>query len=185
MALDRLRSYTISLTAGVDFPVNVDGDFFFAHSNASPYDILFDSENSFINTSVGARIKFVKPYQRFVLTSSNTQSVRIIVGYGDYDNTVEAVLAFLIPATLVSTTADVTVGSTATLISAQNSLRREIGITVPDGADTGIRWGDSNVTATRGKLLLPGMAAFFGTTAAIYGVRAGSTDVDVSITEFA
>ena len=183
MALKRLRSYDISLNAGVDYNLNVDGNIFFAASNSSVYSLRFDDENLFQSVKVGAKINFDSSYRRITLTSATTQNVRVIAGYGDFDNTVESVLAFLIPASILDPISDVTIGATATLIAAQDSTRREIALTLLDTATAGIRIGDSGVTATKGLLLVPGTTVFIGTSAAIYGIRTGSSDETLTALE--
>lgn len=185
MALDRLKTYDIQLTGGVDFPVNVDGDVFFLHSASFNIDIIFDEENVFKTQREGAKINFSKPYNRVIISSSTSQNIRCIFGYGDFDNTVEQVNAILVPNTTIEALADVTVTSTAAQLVAQNALRRALGITIPDTADTGIRIGDSGMANSgEGQLLLPGTTHYLVTTAQIYAVIAGSTNIAVTISEY-
>ena len=77
--------------------------------------------------------------------------------------------------------ADVTVTSSATLISASNANRASLNCTNTD-AGVHVRWGSSSVTATTGQQLQAGLAISIRNTAAIYMISEG-TDVTVSCTE--
>lgn len=78
---------------------------------------------------------------------------------------------------------DVTVSNSATLISAANSDRLEITISVKDTEANGIRIGGGGVTATKGIYVGPGQSYTAANRGALYGIRDGAADVAVNITE--
>lgn len=78
---------------------------------------------------------------------------------------------------------DVTVGNSATEIAAADPDSLYIEIAIKPDAANGIRLGDGTVGATKGRWLGPGMSTHINIqNHAIYGIRDGSEDVDVTIT---
>ena len=99
---------------------------------------------------------------------------------GDIEATVTATVE---GADTINTPVDVTCTATAGLLIAGNTDRKEVEIGVKDDEPNGIRVGGSGVTATRGSYIAPGTSKFFANTAALYGIRDGSSDVDAYIFE--
>lgn len=80
-------------------------------------------------------------------------------------------------ATTVTPLNDVTVTNVATQIRFASTSRVALNITNLSGS-TGVRWGDSSVTATKGQRIGPGQSAQITATAAVFMI---SEDVNVSI----
>ncbi len=76
---------------------------------------------------------------------------------------------------------DVTVTSTATLITAGSAFRTGISCTNHDAA-VHVRWGSSTVTATKGQRFLAGASIEIATKGPVYMISEGA-NVTVSCTE--
>lgn len=81
----------------------------------------------------------------------------------------------------VTSIADVTVTSAATLVKAANGERTALSCTNND-ASVHVRWGDSAITTTRGEQIKAGASIEIQNRGPIYMISE-STDVQVSCTE--
>lgn len=82
----------------------------------------------------------------------------------------------------IVTFVDATVSNTAAVVIAARPDRDAAIITNQDAAEY-IRVGDSAITASRGIRVGPGESATLYTTAAIYAIREGSSDVTAALGE--
>lgn len=82
----------------------------------------------------------------------------------------------------IVTFADATVSNSAAVVIAERPDRDAAIIQNLDTAEN-IRIGDSSITTTRGTRVGPGETATLYTTAAIYAIREGSSDVSVARVE--
>jgi hypothetical protein len=69
----------------------------------------------------------------------------------------------------------------ATLLAAANANRKEVLIHVPSDAANSIRVGSATVTAGAGLEVEAGSTLALSVECAIYAIRTGASDVDVSI----
>lgn len=178
------RTYVIALTANQEYNLGVDGNMYAVISNTGDFTITLDESNRLVQQTAGMGGEFTDEYERVTLLSTTTQSVTVVFGYGKYRDaraTVSATINTTIsPSDTVDNTSDITVGSTATLLKAADSDAKEVLIHVPSDAANSIRVGGASVTATSGLEIEPGSTASLACEAALYGIRDGSTDVDVS-----
>lgn len=103
------------------------------------------------------------------------------IGYGDISDPPSAV-STQVPNSQ-SSTADATAGAAAAEIVAANANRRRVHIGANGNNTQYVRIGDSNITATRGVQLGPGMAITIEGTQAIYAIREAAGTVDIWILE--
>lgn len=178
------RTYTIGLTANQEYPLNVSGDFYRVLENTGQFTITFDESNRFTDQEAGMGAKFVDDYSRLTLLSPTTQTVVVVLGFGEFEDARASVNATInttiSPSDTLDNDSDITIGSTATLIKAADASTKEVLIHVPSDAANSIRIGSATVTATSGIEIEPGATIAIACEAALYGIRDGSTDVDVS-----
>lgn len=87
-------------------------------------------------------------------------------------------------ATQILTPADVTTtDASVTLIRASRDTRKEVIVKSLDTNSGNLRIGDSSITSSKGVQLCPGESITLATTAAVYIIREGSTNVGVSMLE--
>lgn len=179
------RTYTISLTANTEYPLTVAGDFFRVLENTGQFQIVFDESNRFTDLEAGMGAKFVDDYERISLLSTTTQSVVVVFGYGVFEDARASVNATInttiSPSDTGDNPSDVTVGVAATLISPALGSQKEVMIHVPSSAANSIRVGTASVAATAGIEIEPGSTNVFSVEYALYGIRTGASDVDVSL----
>lgn len=78
---------------------------------------------------------------------------------------------------------DVTVSNSAILLAAADvGDRLELMISIPETESNGIRIGGADVTATKGGYIPAGSIVFIPFESALYAIRDGSNDVNVTIT---
>lgn len=179
------RMYSATLTNGQSRTFTTPGNFFMYYSGDGALDVVLNLSNKFLSLVPGVSLKFSKQQMfddvTITNTSGATQTVQVVIGFGEMVDIRSLVTVNQTPSDTVSTTADVTVASTATLISGADSSRREIIIAVDIGASNGIRVGDSGVTATDGLYVGIGQSVSLNTSAAVYGIRDGASDATVSV----
>ena len=184
MSNKNFRTYTISLTANQEYPLEVDGDMYAVIANTGDFTIRFDESNRLTNQSSGMGGSFPREYERVTLVSTTTQTVTIILGFGEFSDARASlnatVNATIEPSDTVDNTTDISVGATATLLKAADTNTKEVIIHVPSDAANSIRVGGASVSATSGVEVEPGSTLTISCEAALYGIRDGATNVSVS-----
>lgn len=178
------RTYTISLTANQEYPLNVGGDFFRVLENTGQFSVTFDESNRFTDQEAGMGAKFVDPYDRIIFLSTTTQTIVVVLGYGAFEDSRASVNATInttiSPSDTVDNAADISVGATATLLKAADANTKEVLIHVPSDAANSIRIGGASVAAGTGIEVEPGSTLSIACEAALYGIRDGASNVTVS-----
>lgn len=184
MSSKNFRSYVVSLTADQEYPLRVRGNMYAVIENTGNFTITFDESNRIALATAGTGGEFQQPYEDVKLLSTTTQTVTIVLGFGKYRDaraTVNATVNTTVaPSDTLDNDSDVTVGSSATLLKAADTDTKEILVHVPSDAANSIRVGNASVTATSGIEVEPGSTLAISAEAAVYGIRDGSSDVDVS-----
>jgi len=189
MSLKNYRSYTIQLTANQEHEFTVVGNMYHVTSSSGDFSITFDDGQRIAGAGAGTGGKFPQNYTRVSLLSTTTQTVTLVLGFGDYTDaraTVNATVNTTIaPSNTLNPASDVTIGAAATSIVAADANRKEIMIHVPSDAANSIRVGDSGVTAASGLEVEPGSTLVLATESAVFGIRDGAADVAVSVLSLA
>ena len=179
------RSYTVSLTANQEYPLRVFGNMYGVVSSTGAFTITFDESARITGTVAGTGGEFDGKYENVVFLSTTTQTVVVVLGFGKYNDSRASINAnistTIAPSDTLDDPADVVVGVAASLIVAANADRKEVMIHVPSDAANSIRIGTASVTATGGLEVEPGSTITLGVESAVYGIRDGSVDVDISI----
>jgi hypothetical protein len=178
------RTYTISLSAGQEYPLNVGGDFFRVLENTNQFSVTFDESNRFTDQEAGMGAKFVDEYDRVVFLSATTQTIVVVLGYGTFEDSRASINATInttiAPSDTLDNTTDITVSTSAVLLKAADANMKELLIHVPSDAANSIRVGNASVTSTSGLEVEPGMSLQLSIESAVYAIRDGSSDVVVS-----
>ena len=178
------RTYTISLTANVEYALNVSGNMYAVLDNTGVFTITLDESNRLTNQTSGMGGKFDDTYEKIVLLSTTTQTVVVIFGYGEFADARASVNATInttvAPSDTLDNSSDVTVSNVAILLKAADANMKELLIHVPSDAANSIRVGNASVTATTGLEVEPGMSLQLSVEAAVYAIRVGASDVTVS-----
>ncbi len=179
------RTYQIALIAGQEHEFGVPGNMYAIVDSTGQFTITFDESQRITKAEEGTGGEFPETYNRVTLLSTTSQNVTIILGFGKYHDaraTVNATVNTTIsPSNTLANPADVTVGVAATVIAAADANRKEIMIHVPSDAANSIRIGSASVAAGAGIEVEPGTTFVLATESAVYGIRDGVADVDVSI----
>jgi hypothetical protein len=179
------RSYTVSLTAGQEQEFNIAGEMFAVIESAGEFTLTFDETMRIAKTVAGMGGRFESIYSRVKLLSTTTQTVTLVLGFGEFNDARASVNATIntsiSPSDTALNPADVTVGVAATAIVAANANRKEVLIHVPSDAANSIRVGSATVTAGAGLEVEAGSTIALNVECAIYAIRDGGSDVDVSI----
>lgn len=138
---------------------------------------------------VGLEYQFMPyAYRRVTIYNNDAlpQTVVILLGYGDCRDpgSISTIVGTvtLSKATVLDTITDVVAAAgVATQILPALATRRSAILTNLDAA-TALRFGDSNVTATRGTRVSAGQAIIIDTTEAIFAFNASGAPVNVSVT---
>lgn len=178
------KTYPISLTAGVEYSLNVRGTMFAVASNTDPFDITFDESNKFVGVTTGIGAEFINQYEKQVIVSATTQTVVVVLGFGKFNDARASVNAVLnvtaAPSNTFDNLPDVNVlSAAATLIRAADAAAKEVIVHVPSSAANSIRVGSAAVATNTGIEMEPGMSRTFAAENAIYGIGVGG-DVIVS-----
>jgi len=178
------RTYTLALIANQEFSLNVAGNMYAVIGNTGEFTITLDESNRLAKQTSGMGGKFDDVYTRVTLLSTTNQTITVIFGFGSFADaraTLSATInATIAPSDTLDNTSDVTVGVAATLLKAADADSKEVLIHVPSGAANSIRVGGASVTATSGVEIEPGSTLAIACEAALYGIRDGAADVDVS-----
>lgn len=178
------RTYTIALTAGVESHHEIDGDMYAIIDSTDEFTLTLDESNRLQKQEKGMGGKFAVPYNRVVLVSSTTQTITIVLGFGEFSDarsTLSATVnASLSPTNTLDNPADIVVGVAATLLRAADVNTKEVVIHVPSTASNSIRVGGASVAANTGIEVEPGSTLVLACEAALYGIRDGGSDVTVS-----
>lgn len=184
MSSKNFRSYVVSLTANQEYPLRVRGNMYAVIDNTGNFTITFDESSRIAMATAGTGGEFQGPYEDVKLLSTTTQTVTIVLGFGKYRDARASVNATVnttvAPSDTFDNTGDVTIGSSATLLKSADTETKEVLIHVPSTAQNSIRLGGASVTASTGIEVEPGQTFSLAVEAAIYGIRDGSNDVDVS-----
>lgn len=179
------RSYTISLTAGQEQELNITGEMYAVIESAGEFTLTFDESLRIAKSVAGMGGRFESIYSRVKLLSTTTQTVTVILGFGEFNDaraSVNATInATIAPSDTAANPADITVGVAATLLAAANANRKEVLIHVPSSAANSIRVGSATVAAGAGLEVEAGTTLALAVECALYAIRTGATDVDVSI----
>ncbi len=183
-AKTNFRTYTVGLVAGVESTINVTGNMYAVIENTGEFTITFDESNALKKQTAGMGAVFAQ-YQEVRLLSPTTQSVTLVLGYGEFDDSRANVAATfnvtIEPSDTMSNPGDVSVGVAATLLVAANADRKEVIISVPSTEPDPIRIGSASVTTTSGDIVEPGSKLILSTESAVYGIRTGSTDITATV----
>lgn len=178
------RTYNISLTANVEYNLDLDGNMYAVISNTGDFTIILDESNKLVNQTAGMGGKFDSQYERVTLLSTTTQTVTVIFGFGEFVDARASVNATInttvSPSDTLDNSSDVTVGSAAVLLKAADANMKELLIHVPSDAANSIRVGNASVASTTGLEVEPGMSLQLSVEAAVYAIRDGASDVTVS-----
>jgi len=146
----------------------------------------------FQNVQQGLAIR--QDYDRARIESTGGSSQTIVVARTDaadvdvLDNrpTVNATINTTVePADTAESIADVTVGSTATLLAAADTAQKYLALSISENETGAIRVGESaSISASRGWRLAPGDVVIVPTEGALYGIRESGVDVVVTATRF-
>lgn len=184
-ARHNFKTYTLALTAGVPYPLQVPGDAYAVLNSSGPFEITFDGSNRFVGQVAGMGAEFPTHYSQQSILSPTSQTVVVVLGFGSFNDaraTLTATINVTVePADTVGAPADVVVGAAATLLVAADADRKEVGIKVPALAANSIRIGPNTVSGGSGLEVEPGQTVFLAADCALYGIRAGSSDVAVSL----
>lgn len=187
MSRQNFRTYNISLTAGQDFNLNVNGEMYAVIESAAEFTITFDESNRITKAIAGTGGRFRDNYSKVTLNSTTTQTVTLVLGFGQYNDSRSSVNATInttiAPSDTVINSGDVTAGASASLLAAANPDRKEIEICLPSTATNPVRIGNSSVTASSGSILEVGSSKVFGCEAALYVIRTGAVDETVTVLE--
>lgn len=185
MARQNFRTYTLSLTAGQDQKINVSGEMYAVIESTGAFTIIFDESNRITKAIAGTGGRFRDVYQTVTLNSTTSQTITLVLGFGEYVDaraSVNATINTTIePSNTGDNPVDVTVGAAATLISPALGSQKEVMIHVPSSATNSIRVGTATVAANAGIEVEPGSTNVFSVEYALYGIRTGANDVDVSL----
>ena len=185
MARQNLRTYTLSLTAGVEYPLGVDGEMYAVVSSSGEFSITFDESNRITKAVAGTGGRFRSPYKSVSLLSTTTQVVTLVMGFGEYTDSRSSVNATInttiAPSDTGDNPSDITVGVAATLLAPALGTQKEIMIHVPSSAANSIRIGTATVAANAGLEIEAGSTVTLSVEYALYAIRAGASDVDVSL----
>jgi hypothetical protein len=178
------RTYTVALVAGQESSFSIDGDMYAVIECTDEFTLTLDESNRLSKQSAGMGGTFDSVYSKVTLLSAIDQAVTVILGYGtflDARSSVNATINTTVaPSNTYDNAGDVTIGAAATLIRAADSNAKEILVHVPSGAANSIRIGSAAVTAASGLEVEPGMTVAVSNEGALYGIRDGATDVDIS-----
>jgi hypothetical protein len=179
------RMFKTTLANGASQKFTVEGNFFMYYEGVGSIDAVINNSNKFDNLVPGVAMK-LSPGQEFkdvtvTNTSGATQSLRLVIGFGDFIDIRSLVSINNVQADTITPSTDVSVGAAATLITPQDAEQRTVLITVPDTAANGIRVGNASVTATNGVHVGVGQSISLETNAAVYGIRDGASNVSVGI----
>lgn len=179
MESQKFRSYSIGLTANVEFSLDMDGDMFAVTSNTSAFDITFDESNRILGASAGMGARFDSRYTRVKFLSTTTQTVVVVLGTGDFKDARSSINATInanvAPANILGIANDIDIPNTATLIAAADATRKELIVNLPSAASDPIRIGTSSVTATSGLQIEPGISMVLSAECDVYGISTTST----------
>lgn len=185
MTIRHFRSYTISLTAGSDYILDVAGDIYAIIDNTGTFTLTFDDSNRFLERTSGMSGKIKNGYNKVTFNSPTTQTIIVDLGFGEFNDARASVNATInttiSPSDTINDPPDVTVGVSATLIVPADTDRKEVMIHLPSTATDSIRLGGSGVTTSTGLELEPGSTITLAVESAVYGIRTGSSDETVSI----
>jgi hypothetical protein len=187
-----MRPYTITLADQTETKIPARGRTIFIQSSTAS---LFVTARSVeisqgdggidITVAMLQRQKLITPrdFDQVVVRNESGASVNavILAGFGDFDAPLSEVS--LDGGNTLVTTADATAGAAAASILAANADRKRVHLTAHSANTQNVRVGDSNITATRGQQLQPGMGMTFNTTAEIFAIREAAGTVDITIVE--
>lgn len=187
MGNKNFRTYPVSLSAGVDYQLNVSGNMYAVISNTGEFSITFDDSSKLSNQSAGMGGEFIDSYQMVKLNSTTAQTVTVILGFGKFADARASVNATInttiAPSDTVNNPGDVTATAAAGLLIAANPNRKEVEICLPSTATNPVRIGNASVTANSGSILEPGSSKVFGVEAALYVIRTSAPDEIVTVLE--
>lgn len=186
MGRQNFRTYTIGLIAGQDSTLNVDGDMYAVTESGGPFSITFDDTNRIGDAIAGTGANFRSPYRRVVMHSATNQTVKIIMGFGEYRDsratanvTVNSTFA---PGNTFAGVPDVALSAgVATLVRAADADALTVSIKNPSSNTASIRIGGAaSVGAAQGKEIEPGESYDVSTTDAIWAYSAVAQSVSLS-----
>jgi len=174
-----MRIYSISLTAGQSLQLNVSGEFIAVIEASSPFYCAPDGDDS-AELESGLKWRPSQQFKTLTLKSDLTQSIKLAVGRGDFDDSRLVVSGGLKTQGKSADNANygaVTVGTSAVLIKAANASRSTILIQNLSSVDLYVG-ANSAVTTASGFLIGSGGSAEMKTASDIYGI-ALSAGLDV------
>lgn len=179
-----LRDYTITLGAGAEQVLTINGNFFLVVQATGLIQLTFDDQ-PFISRGQGAngtydytRVKVYSPIAQTVILGLGTGRAEIS---GSLNATVNTPVE---PANLNVPLAVVSVGAGATvLLAAADANRVALDVTVKSTAANGVHYGDVTVgVAAPGAYVEEGSSVLIPSEAAIYAYNPGGAAVDVYCT---
>lgn len=182
MARRGMRAYVVTLSAGVERKLNVEGDYFHILEADAAVQLSFD-EDKYLTLARGVGGSFTYESIRFL--SDTSQSVTVVLGFGtfaDYRATVNATVNSTIePATQNTELPEVTVpaGNSAKIADA-NADRKELRVSIKSTAPGGVYLGSATIANHTGGWLEPGMVDYIATEAEVWAYNPGADDVVVS-----
>jgi hypothetical protein len=162
-------TWPIVLSAGVSFPLDVDGNMFHVLEASSKISLSFDDNNRFSNLSGGAGATFGGDYKRVTITSVVSQSIIVVLGYGLFSNSQPTITGDISASIEVANNSpaqiDVSLpaGVTTQVLTA-NVNRKSLTFTAGEDNISNLRVGFNNsINANQGAILAPGGSGEFAT----------------------
>lgn len=192
------QDFQVTVAAGLETTLNIAGEFLnVIQCNLADFLLSWDSDpRTYAEKGTKRRLSPGEHFRSITIDNSGNASaltVRIVVGFGDYDSAVEVAGALSITGdvsiakdTGLASDSDVTlVAATRATIKAANASRRAI-IVQSLASNTGnVRVGDNTCTDVapgKGNELQPGQSITIKTTAAVYAFSTAGGQV-LSINE--
>ena len=185
MARQNFRTYTITLTAGVEYALGVEGEMYAVVESVGEFAITFDESNRVRKAVAGTGGSFRTSYRNISFLSTTTQEITVVLGFGEYRDARASLNATInttiSPSDTLLNPADVSVLVTSTLIAAADVTRKEILLHVPSTADNSIRIGSASVAVGAGLEVEVGSTLALTFEGAIYGISTGAGSISVSV----
>ncbi len=187
-ALKEFRTFTYALAASGEEDIRTSGNYIVALAATGTFKIGRADGPPF-DFEAGLKVKLPEGQQfdnlRIIDTSGAPNTVRLAVGFGDFDDnrlTVSGAINLSKSGNLSSTADVVCNNAAATVVKALTATRRSIEVQNLD-AVASLRVGDAAVTATRGLRLGPGESVTLATTAAVSVRNDSGAPVSVAVLE--
>ncbi len=176
-------STNVNVPAGETLQLHVHGNFVYARSLSAQIVVEFSSNS--VPLSQGQAMRFDEVYQTLILKNEGAAAItgELVLGDGDYrDGQVTGTVS--LSSGGIATEPDASIpDTTATVVIAADTLRREAIIQSSPSNVSNIRIGDASVGAAQGLILAPGGSVSLETSGAIYAYHAAGIAQTLQILE--